>query len=284
MDKQLYLEMKRYLGEIQDKYLVQTKRFEELQTVGYDKVTLKASKRKSGTVFYSAVSKSSDKKWYLGNDSSQEVNNIREARFLSVSTKELEREISIISRFLSQCRPNDYHAINKKLPAIYRGCKFESAKAADKRALQWKINMEAYKKTIPPFRPHELIHKTHDGTMVRSKGEAIIYNYLLELGVTFVYELPLKTKGRMFLPDFTILSEIDYTSVILIEHQGMMNDPKYRKKYNDSVYDYWLENYIPERDVFFTFDLPNGGFDDTPIKSIIRQYIRPELHCDHGNI
>ena len=114
--------------------------------------------------------------------------------------------------------------------------------------------------------------------MVRSKSEALIYNYFLDLGITFIYELPLEIKygykGRLLLPDFTIHSEIDLRRIIYLEHQGMMSNTQYRSKFNETIYKYWLNNYIPERDVFFTFDLPNGGFDDTPVKSIINRHIR----------
>ena len=138
--------------------------------------------------------------------------------------------------------------------------------------------MEQYKRTIDLFRPEELIHKTRDGSFVRSKGEALIYNYLLEAGITFVYELPLRIrydgKRSLLLPDFTVLCETDNKSIIFIEHQGMMNDPRYRNKFIESVYKYWSNDYLPERDVFFTFDLPNGGFDDTAVKSIIRRFVR----------
>ena len=54
-----------------------------------------------------------------------------------------------------------------------------------------------------------------------------------------------------------------------------MDSNNYRNKFNESVYKYWSNNYIPECDVFFTFDLPNGGFDDSPIKSIVDRHIRP---------
>ena len=118
-------------------------------------------------------------------------------------------------------------------------------------------------------------------------GEDVAYGdelssiaYLLELGVTFVYELPLRIKigdkDGLLLPDFTILSERDYKTVLYLEHQGMMSVSKYRTKFNDTVYKYWLNNYLPERDVFFTFDSPNGGFDDTPVRSIVQMYIKRE--------
>ena len=140
--------------------------------------------------------------------------------------------------------------------------------------------MENYKASFPPYRPQELIHPTHDGTMVRSKSEALIYNYLLDMGVTFIYELPLRItyngKQSLLLPDFTILSEDDYKTVIFIEHQGMMSTPFYRDKFNESVYKYWLNNYIAERDVFFTFDSPNGTLDDRPIRDIIFRRVRNE--------
>ena len=66
-----------------------------------------------------------------------------------------------------------------------------------------------------------------------------------------------------------ILTDIRTASVVYIEHQGMMSIPKYRNKFNETVFKYWSNDLMPERDVFFTFDSPDGGFDDTPIKDIV---------------
>ena len=111
--------------------------------------------------------------------------------------------------------------------------------------------------------------------MVRSKSEALIYNFLLEAGYTFVYELPVKGSYRTFFPDFTILSEIDFKTEIRIEHQGMYSKNDYRDRSEAREYDYWSNGFLPSRDVYFTFDDNRGGFDIGPIIEILKSRVRP---------
>ena len=216
---------------------------------------------------------------YLGSETNEEVLKIKEAHYLAASTKGLLSEISATEKYLRKSTDVAYEDINARLSKVYQNPITVPPSAQTEKAATWKKAMEEYKASFPPFRPEELIHPTHDKTMVRSKSEALIYNYLLEMGVTFIYEAPLKitvnNKKTLLLPDFTILSEIDYKTVIYIEHQGMMSLPQYRSKFNDAVYKYWLNNYLPEKDVFFTFDTPNGVLNDQPIKNIISRYVRP---------
>ena len=267
-----------YLSEITERFNAETARLEQLGD--YLACRMK-TKREGNCVYYYVLEPNENSYKYLGTDNHEHVLRIKEARYLQLSVKEMQREIRLLNDLLHSSRDISHEAIEQKLRSVYRGSSAFLTKGLDNIARQWVQSSESLKSTFPPFRPEELIHTTRDGTMVRSRGEALIYNYLSEIGVPFVYELPLRirigNKNSLLLPDFTILSEIDYERVIYIEHQGMMDDPKYRNGFNEKVFRYWSNNYIPERDVFFTFDLPNGGTDDTAIKSIIRRYIRPGI-------
>jgi hypothetical protein len=114
--------------------------------------------------------------------------------------------------------------------------------------------------------------------MVRSKSEASIYNLLLRMGITFVYELPTKTRTKTRFPDFSILSEVDYKTVILIEHQGMMGETEYKERFNDRVYDYLRAGYISCINIFYTFDSIDGSVNTNPILDIINLKIRPAVN------
>jgi hypothetical protein len=135
--------------------------------------------------------------------------------------------------------------------------------------------MEKEKKKYPVYKPEELKHRTIDGSYVRSKSEALIYNALIDAGYTFVYELPLEGKTRLFYPDFTILSEIDYKTEIRIEHHGMMDNLGYKDSAEAREYDYWYNGFLPNRDVYFTYDDNHGNFDMYPITEILRSRVRP---------
>jgi len=278
MDKYMRSALNSYLNELRTRCLHEQQRLDKLP--GYSKKRLKIAGTWKGTNYYSVYMPESDTYKYTGSDKHSEVRRIKEAHYLSSSTKNLAREITAVEEFLNSTVSVTYDDINAALPKLYQNAAVGLSSSDSEIARTWKENMEKRKASYPPFRPEDLIHPTHDRTMVRSKSEAGIYNYLLEMGITFVYELPLQItingKRALLLPDFTILSERDYKTIIFIEHQGMMSTPSYRDKFNESVYKYWLNNYIPERDVFFTFDSPNGGFDDRPIKDIIFRRVRYE--------
>lgn len=75
-----------------------------------------------------------------------------------------------------------------------------------------------------------LIHRTTSGVLVRSKNEVIIANLLTQLGVDWTYEEPFPgDDGRIVRPDFTIRTDAGMT--VLWEHLGMLDNLKYRRKW-----------------------------------------------------
>jgi hypothetical protein len=81
-----------------------------------------------------------------------------------------------------------------------------------------------------PYRPEGLIHRTSDGTAVRSKSEVIVYDVLVSEGLSVKYELPLIGKDgdpkNFRLADFTIYYE---GRVWFWEHLGMLDKAKYKE-------------------------------------------------------
>ena len=266
-----------YLDDIKTRCHKEQHRLNQLS--GYSDKRLKIARICNNKQYFSVFNPEAGTFRYLGTENNHEVIRIKEAHYLASSIKSLLCEIHAVEQFLDQSIGITYEDINAKLAKAYQNSLATSPAPSDKAAA-WKNEMEKYKASFPPYKPEELIHPTHDRSMVRSKAEALIYNYLLEMDVTFVYELPLRIsygyRSTLLLPDFTILSERDFKTVIYIEHQGMMSIPGYRAKFNESVYKYWLNNYLPERDVFFTFDSPNGVLDDRPIRDIIFRCVKYE--------
>lgn len=74
-----------------------------------------------------------------------------------------------------------------------------------------------------------LIHRTANGTLVRSKSEVIIADALHAAGIDFTYETPFKGHdGTIRLPDFTI-EDADTGEVYIWEHLGMLSNPDYAR-------------------------------------------------------
>lgn len=85
-----------------------------------------------------------------------------------------------------------------------------------------------------PYRPEGLIHRTSDGTPVRSKSEVIVYDVLAALGLSIKYEQPLPNKHAdpkdFRLPDFTIHHQ---GRTWYWEHLGMLDKASYKADWND---------------------------------------------------
>ena len=267
--------MTEYLKELKQLREIQVKRFEEIKDCDYR--VLKVKRRSSGKKYYSAKGKGENSYRYLGCEDSNLVKTVKECVYLEKSIPLIEENISCMERALSRMKRTDYDSINLSLPQVYRGADAASLTWKAPAAIRWKEAAEKKKARYRVFKPEELVIGTDDGNYVRSKSEAMIYNELLSKGVTFVYELPLEIEGKVIFPDFTILSEMDFRTIIIIEHQGMMGNEHYRNRFFEKFHLYWRNGYVQGVNIFFTFDSADGGFDKTPFKDIIRTRIKPGL-------
>ena len=270
------------LYTLQKTKLTQETRLQELSE--YEGLSLKYYQPANGKRYYSVTKGQGNdgvrRYRYVGSDSKDTVRFVKELRHLKKSLKILNKDIRLLSLVQSGLEDFGSDAIDKILPGMYRGATLIAPSPMDPRLALWKQKAEARKAADIAangvFHPEELVHPTKDGTMVRSKGEALIYNRLLDLGVTFVYELPVRIGHRKRYPDFTLLSEVDFKTEILIEHQGMMDLPAYRDRFRDRVYDYLCAGYISCVNIFYTFDGVNGSTDTETIVDIVNLRIRPK--------
>ena len=254
---------------------------------GYDGWLLKPCRTlKSGVTHYSAVTPATKSKRYLGNDLNEDVINIKRLRYVKEAASIMNRDIQLLEELIKNYIDTDYKTINSRLPKIYRtdiarkGAGSLEA-SLPKEALEWKENLEKEKAKYPPYRPEQLKHPAMNGTLMRSKSEVIIANMMLMAGIPFVYEAPMFIEGQMLLPDFKILSMIDLKTVIIIEHQGMVFADDYANKFIRSVKQYLKSEWIPNQNLFFTFDNAKETLDVRQVTSILRKYIQPDLKLDY---
>ena len=272
MEKKQIIEIENMVHDMKSRKQVQLNRIEELSE--YSKYRLQRKKSSNGTWHYTSVCRGEGSRLYLGSDNSDAVIAIKEYCYLNKSLKVINKNLKALEDSLAQMEETDYDHINSLLPDTYRNPKIQGLCSGNKKALQWKEKAEALKARHEIYKPEELTVTTDDGNKVRSKSEGMIYNYLLSAGVAFVYELPMKLRNGMVWPDFTLLSEQDYSTEIIIEHQGLMGNDYYRKRFGDKVYKYIQEGYVQGDNIFLTFDSADGGLDITPIKDIVRNKIK----------
>ncbi len=113
-----------------------------------------------------------------------------------------------------------------------------------------------------------LIHRTSDGTMVRSKSELFIYESCDASGMNPSYELPLKSRngdGTWKEPDFTFTDAAG--DPIIWEHLGMLDDTAYAKGWANKKRWYAENGFVEGENLFTTTEI--GGFDAAQVNAVM---------------
>lgn len=272
MDSKLLKQVNQTIDYLQDMRNSQKARLREIEP--YLNVKLNSYRDKNGTEYFCSRDNGNGRSKYLGNASNKDVRLTKEARYLKKSISFIETDLPLLKKVQEKYVYTDYDSVNASLPKLYKNAEIKGMAPKSDRAVLWKEKNLLYKQRFPNYKHEEINISTKDGSFVRSKSEALIYNTLLDMNVTFIYELPLKVGGSFMRPDFTLLSEVDFETEIIIEHQGMMSNEYYRKRFSDKLVDYWKSGYIQGINIFFTFDSKDGGLDTTPIIDLVKSRVR----------
>lgn len=203
---------------------------------------------------------------YLGSEANEDVQALKKRRFLESSIETIENNQALMRKYLQQYRSVNPADVMERLPKTYQT--EETFDLAD--------FMDAEKWAAAPYeksekRPERLSHRTIKGDLVRSKSEAIIANILYNMKIPYHYEENLWLGRERIAPDFKIAVRSE-SRFKLLEHCGMMSEPKYRQDFKWKLEHYLLEGYMPWRDVFFTFDDVDGAIDTAAISDMIEHY------------
>lgn len=240
-------------------------------------------KKRSGHKYYDVWRPGSGHKEYLGNENNEQVLNVKRYRYADKAMEILGGNIELLEDLINNYVSPEYIEINSRLPVSYQTDIRSHVTASagyvilPPEAIVWQQKLETEKAKYEPYKPEQLKHPTLKGIYVRSKSEAIIANMLFTAGIPFVYEAPIFINGEMVLPDFTILSLIDLKTVILIEHQGMVFDDDYAAKFIRSLKLYLQSDWIPNKDLFFTFDDARETLDIRQPLQILRKWVKPSI-------
>jgi AAA domain/UvrD-like helicase C-terminal domain len=136
----------------------------------------------------------------------------------------------------------------------------------------------------PVVRPHRdripyaghLIHTTDSGHLVRSKSELVVANKLQGMHVPYEYEREFRGDRvpGLALPDFTF--ETPDGSLIIWEHLGLLDKPRYREDW-DRKLRWYLENGLEEGQTLFTTREDGGRGLNMPEITAIAERIRHEV-------
>ncbi len=209
------------------------------------------------------------KKNYLGIGNVEEVVQLQRHRLLTELVKRIEKNERILKRFI-----RDYQDVSPQTVVRLLGKAYQSSDIVE-NILQGSKN---YKKWgDQPYQrstkyPEALIHRTMKGDFVRSKSEVIIANTLYPKNLQYRYEELTKVGNYTFAPDFKIAVP-HQNKIKILEHFGMMDDPKYRKRALWKIDVYLDAGFKPYEDILFTFDDFDGGIDAKNLDTLINSFL-----------
>lgn len=119
------------------------------------------------------------------------------------------------------------------------------------------------------FYEDRLVHRTARGELVRSKSEVIIANALYYHHLEYVYEPELVLEGIVRRPDFKVVDD-DTGEIWYWEHCGLMDDPRYKKRWKDKEAFYRKNGIEKDKNLIVTFD-KNGALDSQEVERIIKE-------------
>lgn len=213
---------------------------------------------------------------YLGTDDNRDVLEIKEVHFLKKAMASLDKRIQMLENSKDKIRPVGFDEINVSMPKVYRlsaehlkevvGPDHEEKWYTD--ALKEKVYLD--KRYMAGYQSGR-VHTAKDGTMVRSKSEMSIANELINRGIPYIYEMPVKVNGIWLHPDFSFYS-FSRRKPVYWEHAGMMGDDSYRNDFTRKLDTYISGGYVPSVDVIFSFDTTDGNIDTRMIDAVLDEY------------
>ena len=119
-----------------------------------------------------------------------------------------------------------------------------------------------------------LIHRTKNNIMVRSKSEVIIANMLCDNGLEdFLYEERLPLGDTYKLPDFTF-KDAASGSYVIWEHLGMLGNPEYKAAWEEKKRIYEANGFTEDNgNLIVTEDSLDGAIDSVAIQQKIDELI-----------
>ena len=108
----------------------------------------------------------------------------------------------------------------------------------------------------------------------RSKSEAFDRKIMHKIGARVKYEPALLIGGRVFYVDFAV-DQYWKGQVGIVEHHGMLDDPKYRNHKMDDL-NYMIRNgYYPGQNLLILSDSHESGYDEKQTEKLLRAFCLP---------
>lgn len=218
--------------------------------------SLKIQKRLGKTYYYHQIKENGKYvKHYIGKDDIKLARELANKSYYIKVKPLLEKELKMYEALE---KIYDREAVNSIYTSLSeeRKCLVKPVRACPDEILK-KWNEEIYE-TNQKY-SENMIYKTDQGEMVRSKSELILANILYKNRdlLKYKYERPLELviegHTQIIYPDFTILN-IRTGKLVYWEHAGRMDDPRYAANFVKKINIYIDNGIIPGKDLIVTYE------------------------------
>lgn len=224
--------------------------------------------KKRGEKVYCYLRGEQSAKRYLGTADSEAVRQFVRGRYLQEKRSRLITDQKLVEKMMQEYQDYSYEAVMAALPDSYRAIACEDFNNQRYEEIKAWAN-EDYPVNQAPFPKAEIYAR--DGRRVRSKGEGLHLNTLLDLGIPYRYDclMPFKDQNgriRELSPD-VLIQRFNHQFVI-IEHAGMLSDPGYAMRFGEKCHIYLQNGYVLGKNFFVTSDDKYGGTDSEAIYQV----------------
>ena len=246
----------------------------------YNGYILKPTKIRGNKRYYSAKGPGSSRFSYVGSEENEQIRLIRENTFYEKSLQVIRSNINVMEDFLRIYKSTGAEHINELLGVSYKLPPDSMLLRDDGEVDQWIRECEEKKRTYGVFDPASLKITAFDGTLMRSRAEAIHHEAFYIYNVPDIFELPYDIKGEVYRPDFTILDLFTMTQKMWEHlgnwfHSNEFKRSSYRKDTIHRTDQYASIGYFPEFNLLFTFGTQDNVFDIQALHRKIAMFAAP---------
>ena len=226
----------------------------------YPEGSLKIQKRLGKTYYYHQLKENGKYvKHYIGKDDIKLARELANKSYYMKVKPLLEKELKMYETLE---KIYDDEAVNSIYNSLSeeRKCLVKPVMACPDEILR-RWDEEIYE--INQKYSENMVYKTEQGEMVRSKSELIIANILYKNRemLKYKYERPLELMieghTQTIYPDFTILN-VRTGKLVYWEHAGRMDDPRYAANFVKKINTYIDNGIIPGKNLIVTYETVNS--------------------------
>lgn len=220
------------------------------------------------------VSPSSDSNGvYIPKDKIRFIKRLAQKDYDGALLKELERQLSLIEKFMQEYAKCDALKVFERLHKNRRQFVLPVQFSDEQYAVRW-LALPYKGKS---FREGEPEFLTSRGERVRSKSEMIIADILAKNNIPYKYELPQQMKaagGKLIpvYPDFTCVN-LRTRQEFLWEHLGRMDDSDYSMKTVMKLRTYSKNDFIPGKNLILTMECDGIPLDRKEVEILVKTFL-----------